>query len=150
MKKNILKRVIAVFMAIICMFATSITAFAASTNVNSIGSVADDYLVEGSNPATSNTSGIVGYDDTQDRESEYKEYANTDTVANTNVYATQSSTFSVFLPVVLVMDGQAGQDHEAEGTIQVKGNIAGDEYISVVPDETFALSQEGKVDVKQL
>lgn len=146
------KRAIAIVMAVVCMFSTSITAFAASTNVNSVGSVVQDIETQGTNPATSNTDGITGYDDTQDRETEYALYADTDmtgeTAASTDVYATQASTFSVVVPVVLVMDGESKDgDHAAYGQIQVKGNIAGNEYVSVEPDASFKLSQLGKDDV---
>lgn len=151
MNKTI-KKVLAVGMAVLCMSSTSVTALAASTNVNSVGSVVEDIETQGTNPATSNTAGITGYDDTQDRETEYATYADTDmtgdSAASTDVYATQASTFSVVVPVVLVMDGESKDgDHQANGQVQVKGNIAGNEYVSVEPDATFNLSQSGKDDV---
>lgn len=151
MNKRVQKTLAGV-LAVVCMLSTSVTAFAASTNVNSVGSVIADIETQGTNPATSNTAGITGYDDTQDRETEYATYADTDmtgdSAASTDVYATQASTFSVMMPIVLVMDGESKDgDHQAKGQIQVKGNIAGNEYVSVEPDATFDLAQAGKDNV---
>lgn len=121
--------------------------FAASANKDSVGSVVADLEGDDLNETNYGTDGIVGKDETQQKESEYSSYSE-DKTASTAVYATQASSFSVLAPVVLVMDGSAAnQTHQAVGEVRVKGNIAGNEYISVIPDDSFKLHQSGKNDV---
>lgn len=160
MKK--IQKALAICMSVTCIAGYSTPALAASTNVNSVGSVVADAAADDQSENNYGSQGIVGKDATQQKESEYSTYANTDktvengNAASTDVYATQSSTFSVVAPVVLVMDGSAeNETHKAVGQIQVAGNLAGNEYLEVTPQDAdtqkdginFALKQTGKSDV---
>lgn len=133
--------------------------FAASANKDSVGSVVADLGRDDLNETNYGTDGIVGKDETQQKESEYKQFDSTNDATavegekaegdhQTQVYATQASSFSTIVPVVLVMDGSAAnQTHQAVGEIRVAGNLAGNEYIKFTPDASFALKQTGKQDV---
>lgn len=162
------KKILACVMAcMVCMsFATQ--AFALGNNVNSVGSVAADVDTQGNNPATSNTEGITGYDDTQDFESDYQslEVADDTVEADCDVYATQATgedivddndtpddpsddevidgTVMVVVPKVVILDGKTGT---GKYVVKVKGNIAGNEVITVAPDATVTMKQDGKDDV---
>ena len=60
------------------------------------------------------------------------------------VYATQGSTFTVTIPKTIILDGQKG---EGAYSVDVKGNIGGQDLITVTPDATFLMKQAGKEDV---
>ena len=160
MKK--VQKILAIGMATTCMIGYATPALAASTNVNSVGSVVADAAADDPKENNYGSQGIVGKDATQQKESEYATYADTDmttdngNAASTDVYATQASSFSVVAPVVLVMDGSVkNETHKAIGQIQVAGNLAGNEYVEVTPQDSisdvaginFALKQNGKKDV---
>lgn len=135
------------------LMSVAVPAFAASDAVNSVGSVAAD--------VTNETK--VGQDITQGKQSEY--YAEFDTDATdvpVEVYATQASgsdivdpdtgevidgSIGIIIPKTIVVDGASAQANKAAYTVQVKGNIAGDEIITVAPDATFKMSQTGKTDI---
>jgi len=62
-----------------------------------------------------------------------------------DVYATQSSTFTVTIPKIVVLDGKEGS---GAYTIKVEGNISGTDIITVTPDNNFLMKQEGKSDIE--
>ena len=64
--------------------------------------------------------------------------------SNTTVYAELGSEFIVSIPKHIVLDGET---KTGAYTVGVRGDIAGTEYVSVVPDESFAMTQSGKADV---
>ena len=65
--------------------------------------------------------------------------------ANTvEVYATQGSTFEITIPKTIILDGAEGA---GAYSVNVKGNIGGEDTISVVPDASFLMKQAGKADV---
>ena len=68
-----------------------------------------------------------------------------DSTEATKVTASKGSTFTVTIPTLIVLDGELGT---AGYTVKVTGDIAGDEYVSVVPDEKFNMSSNGKEDVE--
>ena len=159
------KKLLACMMALaLCMsFATS--AFALGTNVNSIGSVAED--VKDDVEENEYGSEVTGKDETQTQESEYQifEVEDDTVVADVDVYATQATgedvydpenpeadpetglvdgTVMVCVPKVIILDGQTGT---GKYVVKVKGNIAGNEVITVKPDDAVAMKQDGKADV---
>lgn len=60
------------------------------------------------------------------------------------VYAEVGSSYTVTIPKKITLDGA---EKKGEYTVSCTGDIAGDEYVSVTPDATFAMSQDGKADV---
>lgn len=159
------KKLLACVMAMaLCMsFATS--AFALGTNVDSIGSVAADVKDDVAEEAYG--SEVTGKDETQQKESEYQifEVEDDTVVANVDVYATQATgedvydpenpdadpetglvdgTVMVCVPKVIILDGKTGTGNYV---VKVKGNIAGNEVITVKPDATVTMKQDGKADV---
>ena len=132
-KNKFIQKVLAVGLSVITMASSCVPAFAASVYKDSTASVVED--IDGNN--------IQGKDATQKEQSMYAEFQE-DTTASTDVYVTQSSTFSVIAPVVAVLNGTAGEVNSGDVQYKVFGNIAGDEIISVEPDSTFELHQDGK------
>jgi len=61
------------------------------------------------------------------------------------VYATQSSTFTVTIPKTIILDGKLGT---GAYSVDVKGNISGTDIITVTPDAEFVMKQAGKDDIK--
>lgn len=60
------------------------------------------------------------------------------------VHAEVGSQFTVTIPKKITLGGES---KSGSYTVTCTGNIAGDEYVLVKPDETFAMSQSGKKDV---
>lgn len=136
-------------------------AYAAPSFVNSIGSVASDAQTQGNNPAITKTDGITGYDDTQDRESEYQK-VDTDGEYHVDIYATQeagtditdedgivvaSGDIEVTIPKAIIVPGD-NSTGVAEYTLVVKGNIAGTGTIKVAPvtnDDTVVCKGENVI-----
>ena len=87
-------------------------------------------------PAMAYTNSIGAVTETQDIEANQS--------ANCTVYAEVGSEFKVTIPKHIVLDGVT---KTGAYTVSVTGDIAGDEYISVIPDATFAMTQSGKADV---
>ena len=137
MKTTNMKRIMACLLAALTVTAvSSTTAFAASTTQNSSGSTVAD---------AGNTAGNMdGKDTTQNKETVYSGEITADSTEEVQVYATQASTFSVKIPKVIILDGQAGT---AKYQVSVKGNINGVEMVSVVPTASFKMSQDGKADI---
>lgn len=76
------------------------------------------------------------------------DYENAETIDNkTKVYVTQSSEFSVTIPKTIILNGNKNSEKSGLYEVTVTGDIAGDEIINVVPDNTFLMSQSGKDDV---
>lgn len=145
---------------------SSFSAFAATNYTNSEGSKATDIAVLDDSAYT-----VAGKDTTQNKQSEYTEIQYTDeTVTSTcDIYATVAEGEKVYdpenpnadgngfvdgsiligVPTVLIMNGIPDSDgyYIAEGQGRVKGNISGTTIISVVPEGTFTMSQEGKKDI---
>ena len=54
----------------------------------------------------------------------------------------------VWLPTSLVLNGtNKANEYTAEYGVRVKGNIAGNEVVSIVPDESVLLKQQGKENI---
>ncbi len=74
---------------------------------------------------------------------EYDEYSENGTTKS-SIYAVVASKFKVTIPKTVVLSGLT---RTAEYAIDVDGDISGDEYILVSPDETFKLSSRNKDDI---
>lgn len=134
MKTTNMKRIMACLLAALTVTAvSSTTAFAASTAQNSSGSTVAD--------AGNTAENMDGKDTTQDKKTVYSGEITADSTEEVQVYATQASTFSVKIPKVIILDGQAGT---AKYQVSAKGNISGKEMIKVVPKASFLMSQRGK------
>lgn len=95
-KNKFIKNTIAVSLALLTATGSIMPVMAATQNVNSVGSVAEDI----------SNSIKVGTDTNQNKVSEYKTYS-ADTATSTDVYVTQTSTFSVVAPVIAIIGGVA-------------------------------------------
>lgn len=60
------------------------------------------------------------------------------------VYAELGSSFTVTIPKKITL---SGADKTGSYSVSCTGDIAGDEWVSVVPDASFAMKQTGKKDV---
>lgn len=136
MKKE---KLLSLIMATTMIMSSTLPVFAESNhNVDSVGSVAEDITNETK----------IGQDVVQNQHSEYSDEITKDQSENTcNAYLTKASTFSVVIPKTIVLDGSAENNNEGIYTVAVKGNIAGDDVISVTPDAGFNFKQPGKKDV---
>lgn len=56
------------------------------------------------------------------------------------VYASQASSFTVTIPKEVTLDGETGT---ADYEVNVKGDISGDQHITVIPDASFAMAEVG-------
>lgn len=102
--------------------------------------------------------GITGVDVTQNTSYEEIEISSQDIKLNLNtspmdyssetqVYATRSSNFSVYIPKIITLDGQTG---EGKYKVKISGEINGNTVVNVVPDETFQLyEQDASLDPKE-
>lgn len=158
-KKRLAAAGLAALMTLSC---SSLTAFA--KDVNSVGSDANDYKVTGQETAASNTAGIAGYDDTQDKESVYQTVAVEEGTVPCDVYATQAAGTDVYdpdnpaadedgfvdgsvellLPKVTILDGVSGT---GKYVVAARGNINGTSYIKAEPTASFTMRSIGKADI---
>ena len=70
--------------------------------------------------------------------------AATNDSATTDVYVTQSSSYAIRIPKQLILEGKTGI---GAYRVSVKGDISGTDIITIKPDESFYMSQEGKSDI---
>ncbi len=173
MKKNskIIKGIGAIMACALLL--TPTTAFAASTNPdtnksyeNSIASTPEDIAILDDSQYS-----VTGKDSTQDKSSKYSKETVSEEVfeSKCDVYGTIAEGSNVYdpdnpnadeggfvngqvvigVPVEIVISGIPDEQgyYKGEGTIKVKGNIAGTTVINVIPDETVTLSQKGKEDI---
>lgn len=145
---------------------SSITAFASTSYVNSVGSVQEDINILNDSSYT-----VVGKDVTQGKESTYSNITLADeTVTNPcEVYATVEEGSKVYdpdnpnadedgfvdgsviasLPTTIILSGTPNPEgfYEGSGVVKVKGNVAGTTIVNVVPDSKVTLSSKGKADI---
>ena len=114
--------------------------FAASNTKDSIASV-----------NTSDDGTNVGVDITQSQKTEYSGEITADSQEAAKVYVSQASTFGVVIPKVIILDGAKNDEgiNKANYVVTLidETNIGGTEKVSVVPDTSFKMSQEGKDDI---
>ena len=129
MKKNLKKKitkVLAISMAFSMIFSSN--AFATPIDlVNSTEGVTTDTLTK-----------TEGTDHFADEDTNV--WNNGEIVEETRVSVTLDSEFIVTIPKDVILDGETG---EAEYTVNAKGDIAGDQVLSVVPDNEFVLNENG-------
>lgn len=140
-RKKILSAILCIALLMLC----TTNAFAADLS-NSVGSPATDF----------SATDTVGSDATQSKTSEYVDAVTDSTAtaetktATVNVYATQASTYSVKIPKTVILNGADGSGAYRIG---VKGNIAGNQTITVAPVDNdadtegvnFSLAEQGTV-----
>ena len=130
MKRNVLL----VFLSIVLLL-QPISIYAATKNVDSIGSDINDI-----------SDNIIGKDKTQVKETFYNEFESRDDDFNepSKVYVTQASTFGIFIPKTIILSGEDGQGYYI---VTISGDIGGTEIVKVTPQKSFTLSQYGKNDI---
>lgn len=103
--KKIVSKIFCAGLSAMMIFSSAMPVFAAEKIVNSVGSVANDYFTEvnGKNPteAISKTDGLIGYDDTQNVESQWKQYSDFKQETKqypADVYASQASGEDYYNP----------------------------------------------------
>ena len=64
--------------------------------------------------------------------------------ANTTVYAEIGSEFTIIIPKHIVIDAET---KTGAYTVGVTGDIAGNETVKIIPEESFAMTQSGKSDI---
>ena len=94
----------------------------------------------------------IGFDETQDQKTTYGEIEiKQDGFQNSIVYVSQASTFGVFIPKTIILDGKVNENgiNKANYIVKVskESDFAGNETINVIPDNIFKLSQLGKNDI---
>ena len=119
--------------------------YAESITKNSIGSInmEDDGIT-------------IGVDETQSQKTTYSEeleiLTEEDQTQGADVYVSQASTFGVFIPKVLTLDGKKNDEglNKANYLVSLSetSNFAGNEKIKVVPEDSFVLHQLGKDDIQ--
>lgn len=166
MKRFIKKTILGIITAMIVVTTTSITAFAATPYVNSVGSSKEDINILSNGSYT-----VVGKDTTQDKSSTYSNItiADENSTSPCEVYATIAEGSKVYdpdsptadedgfvdgsivasLPTTIIMSGTPNHEgyYEGNATVKVKGNIAGSSIVNVVPDKKVTLSSSGKSDI---
>ena len=73
-----------------------------------------------------------------------KQTVDSNETAECEVYAEIGSSFTVTIPKKITLSGET---KSGSYTVSCTGDIAGDEWVSVVPDASFAMKQTGKKDV---
>lgn len=133
-----IKKITSVIMASMIVLSYATPTLANTQYKNSIGSVKEDI----------SSAEKVGDDESQNEITKYKKFSE-DSKSLTDVYLTQTSTFSVTAPVIAIIGGNTDNSGNYTGDVKysVKGNIAANEKVVVSPDMSFKLSQVGKNDI---
>lgn len=136
MLSSIGKTSASVLTAAVLASSLTVPAFAASGNVNSVGSnrIDDDKVSS-------------GLDQTQSKYTDYNQVTDEDKTSTVDVYATQASSYTVTVPATLILNGAYGAENSFNYDVVVSGNIAGDETVTVKPDSDFTMSSVGKDDI---
>ena len=148
MNKFIKKSVAIGLATMLTLSGTSMSALANSNLVNSDGSVNNDISNITPGNSSSNYSslpqGVTGYDDSQDRASEYKSIdGTTDQDSNVNVYTTQEESAEIIIPKTIILDGT--NTTAAGYKVKVRGNISGTTFINIVPESNSTeVNSEGE------
>lgn len=166
MNKTTTKVMAGVLSAITILSASSMTAFAASSYVNSTGSATEDIKI-----LDEASYAVAGQDTTQNKKSTYTKItlANDSVTSACEVYATIAEGSKVYdpdnpkagedgfvdgsivasLPTTIILSGtaDASGNYVGSGMVKVKGNVAGTTIVNVVPDSTVTLSSTGKDDI---
>lgn len=87
----------------------------------------------------------TGYQDTKEGVTYENDIVADKSQNECEVLVTQTSSFSVVIPKTIILNGTVGNTNFANYNVTVKGNIASDETINVVPDTNFKMK-----DIKQI
>lgn len=139
MMKN--KKVLSFLMAtVVALSAFPTTVFAANSSASA---EADANVAAGSAADT-----VQGQDTEQHKQSAYgTATAENEIEQSFDVYATKDSVSEVLLPKTVILNGAKAKSNDGYYVAGVKGDIAGDKQINIVPDSTVALSAAGQNDV---
>ena len=105
-------------------------------------------LTDAAGTVTMDDGAVVSVDENgfSEEEVEYTDVDKDGTNA-TNVYAVIGSTYQVTIPKTIVLKGNKNAASTATYKVDVDGDIAGNQYVKVQPQATFAMKQAGKADV---
>lgn len=166
MNKTIKKVIAGVLTAVTVFSISSMTAFASTSYVNSVGSETDDIGVLNNSSYT-----VTGQDTTQGKKSTYENITLADETVTSpcEVYATIEEGSKVYdpenpeagddgfvdgsiivsLPTTMILSGTPDTEgyYVGSGIVKAKGNTAGTTIVNVVPDKTVTLSSPGKDDI---
>ena len=94
----------------------------------------------------------IGVDKTQIRDTQYSDEIKEESLQNAEVYVSQASSFGVFIPKTIILDGKKNDENinKANYVVSLSAgtNFAGNELVKVIPDSEFTLSQLGKNDIQ--
>lgn len=62
---------------------------------------------------------------------------------NVTVSANQGSVFSITIPKKITLENTTKGNSESSYTIEIRGDIASDEILKVIPDNSFNMNQDG-------
>lgn len=116
------------------------------TNISTIAVYATEatefkagYSSTGSEASDSDSETPAGQDTFQGYQSQYSQYKDVNETT-TEVYATRASTFTVKLPKTIILDGKDGT---AQYSVQIKGDVAEGDTITITPNNTeITLNEE--------
>lgn len=137
LKKRLISLLVASMVIIMSFGSTIVMAADSDDSKASVGSVALDIDAEADK--------VTGKDTVQNKQSEYSDEIDINSTEGCEVYATLPSSFTVVIPKKVILTGSA--NGSGAYTVKVKGDIAGNETITVAPAATVAMKQTGKTDV---
>lgn len=136
-----MKKILALATAVAMTACMSVTAFAA-TGIDIQDSV-EDVQVD-TLDKTTGTDYFIDNDDYDGTAADPTNvWANGQIVEEVKVTAVVAPEFTITIPKEIVMDGST---KEADYTVNVVGDIAGDQTITVTPDASFELNEDGGKD----
>ena len=86
----------------------------------------------------------IGYDQTQDKITEYYEEITDQGSNRVDVYVTQESSFSVKIPKKVILNGKLGETNSGSYEVEVQGNLASEDIVFVNPVEDLYMTSTGK------
>lgn len=139
MMKN--KKILSFLMAtVVAMSAFPTTVWAAGSSASA---ESDANVAAGSAADT-----VQGQDTEQHKQSAYGTAdAEEESEQSFDVYATKDSVSEVLLPKTVILNGAKAKSNDGYYVAGVKGDIAGDKQINIVPDSAVTLSAAGQNDV---
>ena len=91
----------------------------------------------------------VGYDASTGMSTLYEDNIDADREHSVDVSVSQASSFSLKIPKKIILNGKYGEENSGDYEVEVEGNLAADEIVSVTPVQTaFNLSSPGKANIE--
>ena len=75
----------------------------------------------------------------------YTDAITADSTPQVQVSVSQTSTFSVKIPKTITLNGKVGETNDASYEVEVSGNIASNEVVTVAPTTTFKMKDNSGV-----